>query len=69
MTKICLEILRRASALICNRNIALAFHEGRAAWNTDERRLVAVPAKRIGCCLASTGTQARLCQSEGRGKR
>jgi len=28
MTKICLEILRQASAAICNRDIALAFHEG-----------------------------------------
>ena len=28
MTRICLEILRRASAPICNRDIALAFHEG-----------------------------------------
>ena len=48
MTRVCFDILRRASAPICNRDIALVFMTARG-MDTDDARLVKLVAKRVGC--------------------
>jgi len=51
MTKICLEILRRASAPICNRDIALAFHEGAQHGIPTTGGWSRCSPSGLGCCL------------------
>jgi hypothetical protein len=51
MTKICLEILRRASAPICNRDIALAFHEGARHGIPTTGGWSRCSPSGSGCCL------------------
>jgi hypothetical protein len=50
MIRICLDTLRRASAPLCNRDIALVLMTARG-MDTDDERLVKLIAKRVGCCL------------------
>ena len=50
MTRICLDTLRRASALLCDRDIALVLMTARG-MDTDKDRLVKLVSKRVGCCL------------------
>jgi hypothetical protein len=69
MTKICLEILRRASAPICNRDIALAFHEGaRHGIPTTGGWSRCSPSGSAAAC-ASTATRARWYRRMGLGRR
>ena len=67
MTKICLEILRRASALICNLGIALVFMTARG-MDTDDARLVRMVAKRVGCCLRQHRDAGTVVSEDGPGQ-
>jgi hypothetical protein len=50
MTRLCLDIVRRASGPVCNRDIAFAFMTARE-MDTNDERLVRLVAKCVGCCM------------------
>ena len=62
MSRVCLDILRRASAPVCNRDVVLAFMTA-PGMDTDDARLVKLLSKRVGCCMRGL-RDARLVASE-----
>ena len=67
MTRICFDILRRASGPICNRDIALAFMTARG-MDTDDPRLVKLIAKRVGCCMRLHRDAGTVASEDGPGQ-
>jgi hypothetical protein len=67
MTRICLDTLRRASAPLCNRDIALALMTARGMDINDDR-LVTLIAKRVGCCLRMQRETGRVTSEDGPGQ-
>jgi hypothetical protein len=67
MTRVCLDTLRKASAPLCNRDIALALMTARG-MDTDDDRLVKLIAKRVGCCLRAQREIARVTSEDGPGQ-
>lgn len=67
MTRICLDMVRRASGPVCNRDIALAFMTARG-MDTDDERLVKLIAKRVGCCLRGQRDIGRVTSADGPGQ-
>ena len=67
MTKDLLRHLRRASAPICNRDIALVFMTARG-MDTDDARLVKLVAKGVGCCLRQHRDGGTVMSEDGPGQ-
>lgn len=67
MTRVCLDTLRRASAPLCNRDIALVLMRARGL-DTDYDRLVKLIGKRVGCALRGMREQGRVASEEGPGQ-
>ena len=56
MSRLCLDIVRRASGPVCNRDIAITFMTARG-MDTDDDRLLKLIAKRVGCSCAASATR------------
>ena len=67
MSKICLDTLRRTSAPLGNRNVALALMTVRG-MDTDDARLVKLVAKRVGCCLRQHRDAGTVVSEDGPGQ-
>ena len=67
MSRICLDTLRRASAPLCNRDIALALMTARG-MDTDDGRLAKLIAKRVGCCLRGQRNEGLVTSEDGPGQ-
>jgi hypothetical protein len=67
MTRVCFEILRRASAPVGNRDIALVFMTARG-MDTDDAKLVKLVAKRVGCCMRLHRDAGTVASEDGPGQ-
>jgi hypothetical protein len=67
MSRVCLDILRRASGLVCNRDVAFAFMTARG-MDTDDPRLVKLVAKRVGCCRRLHRDAGTVASEDGPGQ-
>jgi hypothetical protein len=67
MTRLCLDVLRRASGPLCNRDIAMALMTMRG-MDTDDARLVKLIGKRVGCCLREQRERGAVLSEEGPGQ-
>jgi hypothetical protein len=67
MTRLCLDVLRRASGPVCNRDIAMALMTARG-MDTDDDRLVKLIGKRVGYCLRIQPHRGRVVSEDGPGQ-
>ena len=67
MSRLCLDIVRRASGPVCNRDIAIAFMTARG-MDTDDARLVRLIAKRVGCCMRGQRDAGLVTGEDGPGQ-
>lgn len=67
MSRFVLDTLRRASAPLCSRDIALALMTARG-MDTDSERLVRQIAKRVGCCLREQRDAGHVTSADGPGQ-
>ena len=67
MSRICLDLLRRASGPISGRDIAIAFMTARG-MDTDDAKMVRLIAKRTACCMRGLRDRELAASEDGPGQ-
>lgn len=67
MTRMCLDVLRRASGPLCSRDIAFVFMTARG-MDADDPRMVRLVSRRVGTCLRGQRDMGTVASEDGPGQ-